>query len=255
MEGSIFALQEDLVIEMKEGSRNLRAVLIYSSLKADFQDIVLQTKRRASEDYMVEVRDALQLTPEEERRFLDDIRAVPPQVRGQVKSGRERTLPISHSGKLSRSIPILLVYEGSRPVDVYPKVLMGVTYDVSAGFKTPRVTETLGLESCITTLLVSKPRLLGSSLELVEKEFETKSGVVDLVFKDGDGGHVAVEVKHIADQETVGQILKQSNGMKDKLGLTTVRKVIVALGISGSVREACHDAGIELYIISADRLA
>ena len=229
--------------------------MIYSSLKPDFQDIVEQTKRTAADDYMVEVRDSLQLSPEEERRFLDDIRAIPPQVRGQVKSGKKRTLPISHSGNLSRSIPILILYEGLRPTDVYPKVLMGVMYDVNAAFKTPRVTEVLGLESGITTLLLSKPELLGSGLKLVEREFGTKSGIVDLVFNDNDGVYMAVEVKHIADQETVGQILKQSNGMKDKLGLTTVRKVIVALGISGSVREACKDAGIELYLISADRLA
>jgi hypothetical protein len=237
----------------EEDSRSLRAVLIYSSLKADFQDIVAQTKRRASEDYMVEVRDALQLTPEEEQRFLDDIRAIAPQVRGQVKSGRERTLPISHSGKLSRSIPILLFYQGSKPVDVYPKVLMGIMNDIHAAFKIPKMAEVLGLESTITTLLLSRPQLLGPNLELVGRELETKSGTVDLVFKDRDGVHVAVEVKHIADQETVGQILKQSNGMKDKLGLTTVRKVIVALGVSGSVREACQDAGVELYLLSTNR--
>lgn len=237
----------------EKSSPSPRVVLIYSSLKPDFQDIVEQTKERAGNDYMVEVRDSLQLSPEEEQRFLDDIRAIPPQIRGQVKSGRERTLPISHSGKLSRSITTLIFYEGPRPTDVYPKVLMGVMYDVSAAFKTPRVNEALGLESTITTLLLSKPQLLGSNLELVERELVTKSGIVDLVFKDGEGVHVAVEVKHIADQETVGQILKQSNGMKDKLGLTAVRKVIVALGISGSVREACQDAGVELYLISANR--
>ena len=43
--------------------------------------------------------------------------------------------------------------------------------------------------------------------------------------------------------------------MKDKLGLTTVRKVIVALETSGSVREACIDAGVELYLISTVKLA
>ncbi len=82
-----------------------------------------------------------------------------------------------------------------------------------------------------------------------------KSGKVDLVFKDNDGVYMAAEVKHIADQETVGQILKQSNGMKDKLGVTAVRKAIVALGVSDNVREACQDAGVELYLISSDRLA
>ena len=248
------ALGRGLGTEMnEEGSASLRVVLIYSALRPDFQGIIEETKKRAAGHYLVEVQDALHLSPEEERRFLDDIRAIPPQVRGQVKSGRERTLPISHSGRLSRSIPILIFYEGTRPADVYPKVLMGVVRDVGAAFKAPEVTETLGLESTITTLLLSRPQLLGPNLTLVGRELETKSGTVDLVFKDREGVHVAVEVKHIADQETVGQILKQSNGMKDKLGVTTIRKVIVALGISGSVPEACRDAGVELYLISTDR--
>ena len=66
---------------------------------------------------------------------------------------------------------------------------------------------------------------------------------------------MAVEVKETADQETVGQVLKQSSGMKDKLGSATVRKAILALRTSGKVREACRDAGVELYLISAERLA
>ncbi len=132
---------------------------------------------------------------------------------------------------------------------------MGITHDIRAAFITPRMTEVLGLESTITTLLASKPQLLGSDLELVARESETKSGIIDLVFKGHDGVHVAVEVKHIADQATVGQISKQSSGLKDKLGLTAIRKVIVALGTSGSVREACQDAGVELYLVSTDRLA
>ena len=96
---------------------------------------------------------------------------------------------------------------------------------------------------------------MGFDLELVARELETKSGTIDLVFKSHDGVHVAVEVKHVADQETVGQISKQSTGLKDKLGLTAARKVIVALGTSGSVREACQEAGVELYLISTVKLA
>ena len=191
---------------------NSKVLLIYSSGMPDFQDILEQTRKGASEDYVVEVRDSLQLTLEDEQRFLGDIRAIPPQLRGQVRSGRERTLPITHSGKLSRSIPILIFYDGSSPVNVYPKVLMGIMNDFHSAFKTPKMAEVLGLESTITTLLLSRPQLLGPNLELVGRELETKSGTVDLVFKDRDGVHVAVEVKHIADQGTVGQILKQSNG-------------------------------------------
>ena len=234
---------------------NLRVLVVYSSSKTDFQDVVERITRKASDnDNMVEVHDTLQLTSSEEERFLNDIRAIPPQVRGQVKSGRGRTLPISNSGRLNRLIPILIFYDGPKPVDVYPKDLMGVMYDLSSAFETPRVAEVLGLESSIATILSSKPQLLGSKLELVDREFETGSGIIDLVFKDTDGIHIAVEVKDTADQETVGQLLKQSNGMKDKLGLTTMRKAIVALRTSGKVREACQDAGIELYLVSVERL-
>ncbi len=101
---------------------------------------------------------------------------------------------------------------------------MGVTHDLSAAFETPTVAETLGLESNIITILSSKPELLGLKLKLVNKEFETGSGVVDIVFKDPDGTHILVEVKDTADQETVGQVLKQSNGMKSKLGINAMRQ-------------------------------
>ncbi len=38
-----------------------------------------------------------------------------------------------------------------------------------------------------------------------------------------------MEVKENADQETVGQVLKQSNGFKDMTGSAMVRKALVAL--------------------------
>ena len=239
---------------MKTAS-NLRILLICSSSDPNYQDIVEQARKKASaNNQTVEEYDTSNLTPSDEERFLADIRTIPPQVRGRVKSGGARTLPISNSGRLNRFIPILIFYDGPKPVDVYPKDLMGVKYDFDSAFKTPRVTEVLGVESSIITVLSSRPELLGPELALVDKEFETMSGVVDLVLKDKDGVHVFVEVKDTADQETVGQVLKQSSGMKDKLGLTTIRKAILTLRTSGKVREACRDAGVELYLISAERL-
>jgi hypothetical protein len=59
-----------------------------------------------------------------------------------------------------------------------------------------------------------------------------------------------VEVKETANQETVGQTLKQSSGLKDKLGLPKMRSAIVALGTSGNVQRACREAGVELYLVS-----
>ena len=133
---------------------NRKAVLIYSSSEANFQDTVDQTRRRASDNgIMLDVVDAIQLTSSEEDQFLTNIRTIPPQTRGQVRSGGGRTLPISNSGRLNRLIPILIFYDGPKPVDVYPKDLMGVKYDLDSAFKTPRTTDILGVESSIITIL------------------------------------------------------------------------------------------------------
>ncbi len=234
----------------------LRALLLYSSSEPNFQQLVEQTRGKASENnYTLEEYDARNLSSSDEERFLNDIRTIPPQVRGQVKSGGGRTLPISNSGRLNRSIPILIFYDGPKPVDVYPKDLKGIRHDLSSAFKNPGATGDLSVEDCIATILSSRPQLLDPEFQLADAEFGTGSGVVDLVFKDSGGLYMLVEVKETADQETVGQVLKQSNGMKSKLGLTSMRKAIVALRTSGNVPDACKAAGVELYLVEAKRQA
>jgi hypothetical protein len=117
-----------------------KARLIYSASKQDFKEVVDLAKRDAdASKIQLDVIDTDRLLKSDEDTLLDDIRLVPSQVRGQVKSGGGRTLPISGSTKLNRSIPIIIIYEGSRPVDVYPKDLMGVKYNLNSAFKTPKV--------------------------------------------------------------------------------------------------------------------
>src|SRR5690242_7626066 len=89
-----------------------RARLIYAASKLYFKDVVNSVKMNAAaSNVQLEVHDADRLTKSDEDRFLDDIRLIPPQTRGQVRTGGGRTLPITGSGKLSRSIPILIVYD------------------------------------------------------------------------------------------------------------------------------------------------
>jgi len=234
----------------------LRVLLLYSSSEPSFQQVVERTGRKASENNdTLEVCDTRSLASSDEERFLTDIRTIPPQVHGQVRSGGGRTLPISNSGRLNRSIPILIFYEGLKPIDVYPKDLKGIMPDLGSVFKNPGAAGFLGVEDCIATLLSSSPQILGSELKLADTEVETGSGVADLVFKDSNEVYVLVEVKETADQETVGQVLKQSNGMKDKLGLTRIRSAIVALRTSGNVQDACQAASVELYLIATKRQA
>ncbi len=231
-----------------------KARLIYSASKLDFKDVVqLTTKNANINGIQLDVLDSDQLASSDDERLLADIRQIPPQTRGQVRSGGGRTLPISGSSKLNRSIPILIFYDGTKPVDVYPKDLMGVKHDLNSAFRTPTISDKLGVENSLVTILCSKPEILGPGLELAHREFETGSGVIDLIFKDREGVILAVEVKEEADQETVGQVLKQSNGLKEKLGSSQLRRAIVALRTSGNVRAACKDAEVELYLVAAER--
>ena len=232
----------------------LKVILLYSSSEPDFQQVTTQTNTKAVENNCAfEVHDTLNLTPLDEGHFLNDIRNIPPQVHGQVRSGGGRILPISNSGKLNRTIPILIFYDGPRPVDVYPKNLRGIIPDLVSVFKNPGVPSILGVEECIATLLSSSPQILEHQLRLADTEFGTGSGIADLVFKDPNGLYLIVEVKDTADQETVGQILKQSNGMKNRLGLSRIRSAIVSLRTSGNVEDACQAAGVELYLINATK--
>ncbi len=57
-----------------ERSPNPKIVLIYSAQKPDFQDTVDEIMGKAASQYMVEVHDVLKFKPEEENRFLNDIR-------------------------------------------------------------------------------------------------------------------------------------------------------------------------------------
>ncbi len=232
-----------------------RGVLVYSFNSSNFKDAADRLKHRATiEKIQLELVDLESLGPTEEDRYLQDIRLILPQIKGQVRSGRGRTLPISGSGKLNRATPVLIFYNGSIPLDVYPKSLLGVEFGLDSAFNAIGSGAVLGAEQGLQTVLSSRPELLGPGVTIAEKEFETGSGRVDFVLKDKGGVLIIVEAKEEANQETVGQVLKQSDGLKTKLGLSLVRRAIVALRTSENVKAACKDAGIELYVVSMDKL-
>src|SRR2546422_2502348 len=90
--------------------KGTKARLIYSASKLDFKETVELVKRSASTGGIdLEIVDADRVTSDDEKRFLDDIRVIPPQIRGQVKSGGGRTLPISGTTQLNRSGPSEIV--------------------------------------------------------------------------------------------------------------------------------------------------
>ncbi len=65
-----------------------------------------------------------------------------------------------------------------------------------------------GVEAHLQELLAGNPAALGEPLRLDRREWPTDLGPVDLMCRDEDGGWVAVEVKRIAEIDSVEQLTR-----------------------------------------------
>ena len=63
-----------------------------------------------------------------------------------------------------------------------------------------------GVERDLQLELAGRPDVLGEGLHLVEREWQTDIGPVDLMCRDRDGAWVAVEIKRIATIDAVEQL-------------------------------------------------
>jgi RecB family endonuclease NucS len=65
-----------------------------------------------------------------------------------------------------------------------------------------------GVEAHLQELLAEAPHALGESLTLVRREYPTDIGPVDLLCRDSDGVHVAVEIKRRGEIDGVEQLVR-----------------------------------------------
>ena len=85
-------------------------------------------------------------------------------------------------------------------------------------------------ESEIEHSIVSNPNILEDNLEVVQRQFPTDVGFIDILCKDNSGDFVVVELKKgTGSYEVVGQILKYMTWIQEHLaGTKQVRGIIVA---------------------------
>lgn len=177
----------------------------------------------------------------DEEEVLGDIRAIPPQIRGKVKSSGGHILPISGSGRLNLgNTPVILVRLKGRPVDVYPKMVGGVYYSL----RDIGEARSVNLEDSIAALLEAHPRLLVSDCVDVQRDVDSPGGRPDLVLKSPTAGVVVAECKVVADEEAVSQALKQ------KRGIGANRAAVVCLTCRRPAASAAAEAGVEVYTVT-----
>lgn len=111
-----------------------------------------------------------------------------------------------------------------------------------------------GVEAHLQALLAEHPATLGDGLTLVQREYLTPIGPVDLLLRDEQGGYVAVEVKRRGEIDGVEQLTRYLELMNRDPQLSPVRGVFAAQQIKPQARTLATDRGIECRLIDYDAL-
>jgi endonuclease len=111
-----------------------------------------------------------------------------------------------------------------------------------------------GVEAHLQELLAEHPECFGTGLTLVRREYPTAIGPVDLLFRDENGGCVAVEVKRRGDIDGVEQLTRYVELLGRDSLLAPVRGVLAAQEIKPQARVLAADRGLGCVTVDYDEL-
>jgi RecB family endonuclease NucS len=109
-----------------------------------------------------------------------------------------------------------------------------------------------GVEKQLQALLADQCHVLGEGWTLVQREYFTDIGPVDLLCKDHTGAHVLVEVKRHAEIDSVEQLTRYLQRESTVLG--EVRGVLAAQSFKPQAKVLAADRGIVCVQLDYDAL-
>ena len=111
-----------------------------------------------------------------------------------------------------------------------------------------------GVEAHLQALLAEHPATLGDGMKLVQREYLTPIGPVDLLLRDDRGAYVAVEVKRRGEIDGVEQLTRYLDLMNRDPHLAPVRGIFAGQQIKPQARTLAADRGIEWRLVDYDAL-
>lgn len=111
-----------------------------------------------------------------------------------------------------------------------------------------------GVEAHLQALLAEHPTTFGDGYQLVQREYMTAIGPVDLLLRNPEGGYVAVEVKRRGEIDGVEQLTRYLELMNRDPLLGTVHGVFAAQQIKPQARTLATDRGISCVTVDYDAL-
>lgn len=106
-----------------------------------------------------------------------------------------------------------------------------------------------GVEAHLQELLAEQVDLLGPGTRLVRREYPTAIGPVDLMVKDSEGQHVAIEVKRRGEIDGVEQLTRYLELLNRDPLLSPVSGIFAAQEIKPQARVLAEDRGIRCLVL------
>jgi RecB family endonuclease NucS len=111
-----------------------------------------------------------------------------------------------------------------------------------------------GVEAHLQRLLAEHITTLGEGFTLSRREYMTAIGPVDILCRDADGRHVAVEIKRRGEIDGVEQLSRYLELMNRDPHLAPVTGVFAAQVIKPQARTLAEDRGIRCVVLDYDAL-
>ena len=111
-----------------------------------------------------------------------------------------------------------------------------------------------GVEAHLQELLALHVETFGAGYSLVRREYQTPIGPVDLLIRDAQGAHIAVEVKRRGEIDGVEQLTRYLELMNRDPLLAPVRGIFAAQEIKPQAKTLATDRGIECLVVDYDVL-
>ena len=130
------------------------------------------------------------------------------------------------------------------------EVLADVTHDLG---EDPGLLKD-GVEKNLQVILAERPWAIEEGLEMLEREYVTEVGPVDLLCRDGSGQVVAVEIKRKGEIAGVEQLTRYLEFLNRDSTLAPVRGILAATSITPQARTLAADRGIGCSEVDYDAL-
>jgi hypothetical protein len=111
-----------------------------------------------------------------------------------------------------------------------------------------------GVEAHLQQLLAGQLHLLGDGWRLIRREYPTPIGPVDIMCRDSDGTHVAIEIKRRGEIDGVEQLTRYLDLLNRDPLLAPVHGIFAAQEIKPQARVLAADRGIRCVTLNYDTM-